>query len=160
MTTSSHTPKPFSMMADALESAADTFEQAAANAPESARRAARVTKRALGMGVFKAFYGISYGLVYSGVFITELFPEQSTVRRALTEGAEAAIDARHKANSKSKPKLSFDAGHAHDEHDEHGGHEESEVDSEAPARSARQVATKRAEKFDAAVRGTKSKKSA
>ena len=160
MTTSSHTPKPFSMMADALESAADTFEQAAANAPESARRAARVTKRALGMGVFKAFYGISYGLVYSGVFITELFPEQSTVRRALTEGAEAAIDARHKANSKSKPKLSFDAGHAHDEHDEHGGHEESEVDSEAPARSARKVAKERAEKFDAAVKGTKSKKSA
>jgi len=160
MTTSSHTPKPFSMMADALESAADTFEQAAANAPESARRAARVTKRALGMGVFKAFYGISYGLVYSGVFITELFPEQSTVRRALTEGAEAAIDARHKANSKSKRKLSFDAGHAHDEHDEHGGHEESEVDSEAPARSARKVAKKRAEKFDAAVKGTKSKKSA
>lgn len=160
MTTTSHTPKPFSMMADALESAADTFEQAAANAPESARRAARVTKRALGMGIFKAFYGISYGIVYSGVFITELFPEQSTVRRALTEGAEAAIDARHKANSKSKPKLSFDVTHAHDEHDEHGGHEESEVDSEAPARSARKVAKKRAEKFDAAVKGTKSKKSA
>ena len=163
MTTTSHTPKPFSMMADALESAADTFEQAAANAPESARRAARVTKRALGMGIVKAFYGISYGIVYSGVFITELFPEQSTVRRALTEGAEAAIDARHKANSKSKPKLSFDVTHAHDEHDEHdehGGHEASEVDSEAPARSARKVAKKRAEKFDAAVKGTKSKKSA
>ena len=160
MTTTSHTPKPFSMMADALESAADTFEQAAANAPESARRAARVTKRALGMGVFKAFYGISYGLVYSGVFITELFPEQSTVRRALTEGAEAAIDARHKANSKSKPKLSFDVTHAHDEHDEHGGHEVSEADSDAPARTARKVAKKRAEKFDAAVKGTKSKKSA
>ena len=160
MTTTSHTPKPFSMMADALESAADTFEQAAANAPESARRADRVTKRALGMGVFKAFYGISYGLVYSGVFITELFPEQSTVRRALTEGAEAAIDARHKANSKSKPKLSFDVTHAHDEHDEHGGHEVSEADSDAPARTARKVAKKRAEKFDAAVKGTKSKKSA
>jgi len=157
MTTSSHTPKPFSMMADALESAADTFEQAAANAPESARRAARVTKRALGMGVFKAFYGISYGLVYSGVFITELFPEQSTVRRALTEGAEAAIDARHKANNKSKPKLSFDAGHAHDEHDSLG---EDVVAPETPARTARKVAKKRAEKFDAAVKGTKSKKSA
>ena len=159
MTTSSHTPKPFSMMADALESAADTFEQAAANAPDSARRAARVTKRALGMGVFKAFYGISYGLVYSGVFITELFPEQSTVRRALTEGAEAAIDARHKskANAKSKPKLSFDATHAHDDHDER---EEEVVTAQTPARTARKVAKKRAEKFDAAVKGTKSKKSA
>ncbi len=155
MTTSSHTPKPFSMMADALESAADTFEQAAANAPESARRAARVTKRALGMGVFKAFYGISYGLVYSGVFITELFPEQSTVRRALTEGAEAAIDARHKANNKSKPKLSFDAGHEHDAHDE-----PAEVTAQTPARTARKVAKKRADKFDAAVKGAKSKKSA
>lgn len=147
MTTTSHTPKPFSMMADALESAADTFEQAAANAPESARRAARVTKRALGIGVFKAFYGISYGLVYSGVFITELFPEQSTVRRALTEGAEAAIDARHKANH--KPKVSFDTTHEPEE----------PVVSKAktPARTARKVVKKRAEKFDDAVKGLKTK---
>jgi hypothetical protein len=107
------------------------------------------------MGVFKAFYGISYGLVYSGVFITELFPEQSTVRRALTEGAEAAIDARHKANNKNKPKLSFDAGHEHDAHDE-----SAEVTAQTPARTARKVAKKRAEKFDAAVKGIKSKKSA
>jgi len=150
MTTSSHTPKPFSMMADALESAADTFEQAAANAPESARRAARVTKRALGMGVFKAFYGISYGLVYSGVFITELFPEQSTVRRALTEGAEAAIDARHKTGNKSKAKLSFEVSHEHNEQDEHV-----EITPKTPARPARKAVKKRAEKFDAAVKGLK-----
>jgi hypothetical protein len=149
MTTTSHTPKPFSMMADALESAADTFEHAAANAPESARRAARVTKRALGIGVFKAFYGISYGLVYTGVFITELFPEQSTVRRALTEGAEAAIDARHKANDKSKSKVTFDTTHE----------EEAPVvvKTKAPARPTRKVVKKRAEKFDAAVKGLKTK---
>lgn len=144
MTTSSHTPKPFSMMADALESAADTFEQAAANAPESARRAARVTKRALGIGVFKAFYGISYGLVYSGVFLTELLPEQSAVRRALTEGAEAAIDARHKANNKSKTKVSFEPSHDHEAL--------VELATKAPARTARKAVKKRANKFDAAVK--------
>ena len=136
-------------MADALESAADTFEQEAANAPESARRAARVTNRALGIGVFKAFYGISYGLVYSGVFLTELFPEQSTVRRALTEGAEAAIDARHKANHKSKPKVSFDASHEPEE--------PVVMKAKTPARPARKAVKKRAEKFDAAVKGLKTK---
>ena len=144
MTTPSHTPKPFSMMADALESAADTFEQAAANAPESARRAARVTKRALGIGVFKAFYGISYGLVYSGVFITELLPEKSTVRRALTEGAEAAINARHKAANQSKLKSTFEVP---DEHEA-----PVKAAAKAPvrqARTARKAVKKRAEKFDA-----------
>lgn len=136
-------------MADALESAADTFEQAAANAPESARRAARVTKRALGIGVFKAFYGISYGLVYSGVFITELFPEQSTVRRALTEGARAAIDARHGAHRESKPKASAEVHHELEE--------AIVLTTKTSARPARKVAKKRAEKFDAAVKGLKAK---
>jgi len=167
MTTSAHTPKPFSMMADALESAADTFEQAAANAPESARRAARVTKRALGIGVFKAFYGIAYGLVYSGVFVTELLPEQSTVRRALTEGAEAAISARHKAGSKSKAKVSFEPLHEEEapapvvpvvpvvpvKAVAKRPAKAAKTAAIAAARPARKAVKKRAEKFDEAVKG-------
>jgi hypothetical protein len=164
MTTTSHTPKPFSMMADALESAADSFEQAAANAPESARRAARVTKRALGIGVFKAFYGIAYGLVYSGVFVTELLPEQSTVRRALTEGAEAAISARHKAGSKSKAKVSFEPLHEEEapapvvpvvpvKAVAKRPAKAAKTAAIAAARPARKAVKKRAEKFDEAVKG-------
>ena len=83
--------KPFSILGDTLESAAESFEEAANGAQESARRAAQTTKRAVGKGLFKMFYGISYGLVFSGVYVTELLPEENSVRRALTEGAEAAL---------------------------------------------------------------------
>ena len=83
--------KPFSILGDTLESAAESFEEAANGAQESARRAAQTTKRAVGKGLFKMFYGISYGLVFSGVYVTELLPENNSVRHALTEGAEAAL---------------------------------------------------------------------
>ena len=83
--------KPFSILGDTLESAAESFEEAANGAQESARRAAQTTKRAVGKGLFKMFYGISYGLVFSGVYVTELLPEDNSVRHALTEGAEAAL---------------------------------------------------------------------
>ncbi len=163
MTTTSHTPKPFSMMADALESAAETFEQAAANAPESARRAARVTKRALGLGIFKAIYGISYGIVYSGTFITELLPEQGTVRRALREGAEAAIDARLKAHNRNRPMVSFDPHHEEEAPAKATPKPVSKatpkvsakVSTKVSAKPALKAVKKRAEKFDAAAKGLK-----
>jgi hypothetical protein len=140
-----HSAKPFSMMADALESAAESFEEATANAPESARRAARVTKRALGVGVFKTFYGISFGLVYSGVFLTELLPEASSVRRALVEGAEAAITSRQKVRKTIKDKPSEPAPKAK---------AAVKTSGELPARAAtRKVVKNRAAKFEAAVEG-------
>ena len=131
--------KPFSMIADALESAAESFEEATANAPDSARRAARVTKRALGAGVYKAFYGLSFGIVYSGVFITELLPEKSSVRRALVEGAEAAIVSRQK----SKRLIKAGADHVVPP---------TKAKSRAKTAGAvRKVAKKRADRFDAAM---------
>ena len=95
--------KPFSILGDTLESAAESFEEATNGAQESARRAAQTTKRVVGQGLFKMFYGISYGLVYSGVFVTELLPEDNSVRHALTEGAETALSDRRKA--RVTPKL-------------------------------------------------------
>jgi hypothetical protein len=90
---------PFSILGDALESAAESLEQATANAPESARRAAQTTRRALGTGFYKACYGLSFGIVYSAVFIAELVPENSTMARAFREGAEAAREARRRART-------------------------------------------------------------
>lgn len=87
----------FHILGDTLESAAETFEEVTANAHDSAKRAAGVTKSALYNALFKTCYGISYGAVYSSVFLVELLPAGSKVRSAFTEGAESALEDRKKA---------------------------------------------------------------
>jgi len=87
----------FSVLGDTLESAAETFEEATANSRDSAKRAAATTKRVFGNGVHKTAYGIAFGLVYAGVFVTELLPSGNLIRRGFVEGTEAAIDSRRKA---------------------------------------------------------------
>ena len=83
----------FADLGDALGSAADRFESGAADARESAKRAAGNAQRAVKVGVYNVAYGLSYGLVYSTVFLTELLPKDSTFRRGLEEGADAAFEA-------------------------------------------------------------------
>ena len=80
-----------------MESAAETFEEVTANAHHSAKRAAGVTKSALSIALYKTCYGISYGAVYSSVFVFEWMSEGNTIRRGFAEGAEAAFEARKKA---------------------------------------------------------------
>ena len=95
----------FHILGDTLESAAETFEEATANAHDSAKRAAEVTKSALATALYKTCYGISYGAVYSSVFLVELMPEGGNLKRGFTEGAESAIEARKKAAArKAAPK--------------------------------------------------------
>jgi len=89
----------FSVLGDTLESAAESFEEATANSRDSAKRAAATTKRALGIGVHKAAYGIAFGLVYSAVFITEMLPKENIVRRGFIEGTEGALESRRKAQT-------------------------------------------------------------
>jgi hypothetical protein len=87
----------FHILGDTLESAAETFEEVTANAADSAKRAAGVTKSALCNALYKTCYGIAFGAVYSSVFIVEMMPAGSKVRRGFEEGAEAALAARKKA---------------------------------------------------------------
>ena len=95
----------FHILGDTLESAAESFEEVTANAHDSAKRAAAVTKSALGTALYKTCYGISYGAVYSSVFLVELLPDGSKVREAFTEGAESALEDRKKAvERKTAPK--------------------------------------------------------
>jgi len=87
------------MLGDTLESAAEAFEEASVNSIESAKKAAKTTKRAVGTGVHKVAYVVSYGVVYAAAFLIELLPEENVVRRGFVEGAEAALDARKKAKA-------------------------------------------------------------
>ena len=92
----SHPPPayPFSILGDALESAAESLERAASEAPKGARRAARKTRRAVGTGVYKACYGLSFGVVYGALAIARLIPQEGPVARGFRDGAEAARVAR------------------------------------------------------------------
>jgi hypothetical protein len=90
----------FHILGDTLESAAETFEEATANASDSAKRAAEITKSALSSALYKTCYGIAFGAVYSSVFLVELMPEGSNLKRGFTEGAESAIEARKKATTR------------------------------------------------------------
>ncbi len=98
----------FSVLGDALESAAENFEEATVNAKDSAKKAAHTARRALGNGVHKTAYGAAYGIVYASIFLTELWPEDNVLRRGLVDGASAAIEERGKfrKSKEEKPKAS------------------------------------------------------
>src|ERR1700761_4390133 len=94
----------FSVLGDTLESAAESFEEATSNSRDSAKRAAATTKRAIGIGVHKAAYGIAFGLVYSAVFITEMLPKGNAIRRGFIDGTEGAMNSRRKAQAAREAK--------------------------------------------------------
>lgn len=101
MSTATKTQTPletnaFSALGEALETAAERFEEGSSQARESAKKAAGTVKRAFGVGVYNTAYWVSYGAVFSSVFLTELLPENSTLRRGLEEGADAALEAHGK----------------------------------------------------------------
>jgi hypothetical protein len=80
----------FSALGNALESAAEKFEEGSAVARRSVGEAAKVTRNFFVNGVYKSAYWTSYGFVFSGVYLIELFPETSSFRRGLEEGATYA----------------------------------------------------------------------
>jgi hypothetical protein len=80
----------FSSLGNALESAAEKFEEGSAVARQSAEQAAKVTRNLFVDGVYKSAYWTSYGFVFSAVYLVELFPETSSFRRGLEEGATDA----------------------------------------------------------------------
>jgi hypothetical protein len=75
------------------------LKEAIVNLAESAKRAAKTTKRAIGTGLHKVAYGISYGVVYASVLLIERLPNEHVIRRGCFEGVDAALDARQKCKA-------------------------------------------------------------
>lgn len=92
-TTEVHESDAFSVLGEALESAAETFGDLTASARDGARKAAHNVSHVVSTGVYKGSYGASYGVVFSAVFLTELLPGGNALRRGLEDGASAALDA-------------------------------------------------------------------
>jgi hypothetical protein len=90
----------FSSLGGALESAAEKFEEGSAVARRSVEEAAKVTRNLIVDGVYKSAYWTSYGFVFSAVYLIELFPETSSFRRGLEEGATAAQTKVHEGKKK------------------------------------------------------------
>jgi hypothetical protein len=133
----------FSVLGDTLESAAESFEEATANSRDSAKRAAATTKRALGIGVHKAAYGVAFGLVYSAVFITEMLPKGNIIRRGFIEGTEDAIDSRRKSQTLRETAKSQPAPKAG------GGSNHTTAGKKKVSARVRKTVNKRAAQFDA-----------
>jgi hypothetical protein len=89
----------FSALGEALESAAERFEEGSTVARQSAKEAAQATRKVFAGGVYNTAYWVSYGLVYSTVYLTELLPEENSLRRGLEQGA---TDAQIKAHAEKK----------------------------------------------------------
>jgi hypothetical protein len=89
----------FSALGDALESAAEKFEEGSAVARQSAKDAAKATRKVFAGGAYNSAYWVSYGFVFSAVYLTELLPENNSFRRGLEEGA---TDAQTKAHEGKK----------------------------------------------------------
>jgi hypothetical protein len=89
----------FSALGEALESAAEKFEEGSSVARQSAKNAAQATRKVFAGGMYNTAYWVSYGLVYSTVYLTELLPEDSSFRRGLEEGA---TDAQAKVHAEKK----------------------------------------------------------
>ena len=96
----------FSALGEALESAAEKFEEGSSVARQSAKNAAQATRKVFAGGVYNTAYWVSYGLVYSTVYLTELLPEDSSFRRGLEEGA---TDAQVKVHAEKKTPVPVDA---------------------------------------------------
>jgi hypothetical protein len=95
----------FSALGDALESAAEKFEEGSAVARQSAKEAAKATRKVFAGGIYSTAYWVSYGFVYSTVYLTELLPEENSIRKGLEQGATDAKTKVHsgKANESDSP---------------------------------------------------------
>jgi hypothetical protein len=88
---------PLSVLGEALEAAAESVNDARADATASAKVAAAKVQSGVSQGAYYAAYGASYGFVFSGVFLKELLPADSSIRRGFEQGgqdgAKAAVGA-------------------------------------------------------------------
>jgi hypothetical protein len=84
----SSTSNPISVLGEALEAAAGSVHDARADATASAKIAAAKVQSGIGKGAYYTAYGVSYGVVFSGVFLKELLPADSSIRRGFEEGGQ------------------------------------------------------------------------
>jgi len=89
--------QPLGSVSASLDEAAPEVD--ALSEPEiSARTAKTVNKvqQRIGSGAYYTGYGLSYGIVFSAVFLTELLPEGNVIRRGFEDGAAAGMSAAHR----------------------------------------------------------------
>src|ERR1700722_14854508 len=99
----------FSALGDALESAAEKFEEGSVVARQSAKEAAKATRRVFAGGIYNSAFWVSFGFVYSAFYLTELLPESNSFRRGLEEGAADAQTKAH-AGKEEKPESPLPSG--------------------------------------------------
>jgi hypothetical protein len=113
-----HEADAFSALGEMFESAAETIGDFAASSRDRAAKAARSASDAVSAGVYKGAYGTSYVLVFGAVFLTDLLPLRSALRRGFEEGAHAALVTRaerRRVRAAKVEALEYRSGEALDE---------------------------------------------
>jgi hypothetical protein len=105
-------PDPLKAVADALESASAAVKQGAADASATAAAAVPVARKVLADVVYKACYGISYGVVFPSMLIAKSIPPDNPVVHGLVDGSRAAIDMVNEMKGKPAVESSAPAAHA------------------------------------------------
>jgi hypothetical protein len=94
---------PMKTVADALEKAARTVTDRAADAKASLEKSLPATSRFLSRFVYTTCYSLSYGVVFPTVWVARSIPPDNAVVNGLTEGAKAAIDAVEQLKNRQLP---------------------------------------------------------
>lgn len=83
------------LLAEALEAAAAADGSARTDATSFTQTTAGKLQSSIGKGAYYTTYGVSYGVVFTGVFLKELLPSESALRRGfeqgVADGARAAM---------------------------------------------------------------------
>lgn len=79
------------IVAQQLDGVAQEVKSFGEKACSGVRGAATSAATAVGKGAYHSAFGIAYGLVASGKFVSEIFHEKGHIRRGLVDGAESAL---------------------------------------------------------------------
>ncbi len=109
-------PNLFVALAQALGDAASSPDGAQSDGTTSAKATVAKLQSGVGKGAYYTTYGLSYGIVFSGVFVRQLLPSESSLRRGfeqgVTDGAKAAFGALARFNALPEDALDVQAAPA------------------------------------------------
>jgi hypothetical protein len=100
-------------VADAMEAAVNAAKETATDARSTAAEALPAVGKLLSNLVYKACYGISYGVVFPSVLIAKSIPQNNPAVHGFIDGGRAAIDMVDEMKMKGKVSVESSAPAAH-----------------------------------------------
>lgn len=84
---------PLAAVGDTMSTAAAAIKTGASDAKDAVSRAIPATTQAVSKAVYSTFYYVSYGVVYTSLFVKNYLPLENPVGYGIADGAAAAAEA-------------------------------------------------------------------